>query len=495
MGAPIPKGTHLMTLRILAALGVGLLTIVMASAQLGSTTASPRVGGVPSFEVDPAWRLVLPNNWLMGVPSTITVDSHDHLWVLHRPGTLQAEQKASAAPPVLEFDATGMLIQAWGGPGKGYEWPDTEHSLFVDRQDNVWIGGNNPTPQGTRSDDMLLKFTSKGQFVWQFGRRHQSRGNADTNNLNGPADMFVDPTSSEVFVADGYGNQRVIVLTAARGAFARMWGAFGNLPTDPPSVAERSQSSGSAPARPVRPTLDTEGPGSNQFNTVHAIKISNDDLVYAADRANRRVQIFTKAGKYLDQVFINRTGPSLNSASGIAFSSDVQQRFMYVADFGNAQVLILNRQTLDIVGSFGHRRSDPGDFQGLHHLATDARGNLYTTEVAAGNRVQKFLLKPDSDRLRGIPGVIADGTVLEAVTGDFVFTEGPVGTPDGGLYFTEIRANRIYCLAASGRMEVYREHSKGANGLALDNNSPSTICHLVPRSRLLLTIKSRAPMV
>jgi hypothetical protein len=188
-------------------------------------------------------------------------------------------------------------------------------------------------------------------------------------------------------VADGYGNRRVIVLDAESGAFKRMWGAFGNAPdTAPPST--------SAGGPPAPPQLDTEGAGAQAFsNPVHAIKISNDGLVYVADRSNRRVQVFTPDGKYMTQVFINRAGPSNSSAAGLGFSPDAQQQFLYVADLGNSHVVVLNRKTLEVLYQFGVRGTKPGDFQTPHHLAVDSKGNLYTAEVNPGNRAQRFLFK------------------------------------------------------------------------------------------------------
>lgn len=140
--------------------------------------------------------------------------------------------------------------------------------------------------------------------------------------------------------------------------------------------------------------LDTEGPGSPQFsNPVHGIKISNDDLLYVADRTNRRIQVFTPGGKYVTQVFINRAGPAAGSVAGVAFSPDRQQQFLYAADYGNSHTVVLDRKTLNVLYQFGTRSPKPGDFQGPHHLAVDSKGNIYVAEVAPGNRAQKFLFK------------------------------------------------------------------------------------------------------
>jgi hypothetical protein len=335
---------------------------------------------MPVFQVDPSWPK-LPNNWVMGVVSSVNVDRRDHVWILQRPRTVPDNLKARAAPPVLEFDANGTFVNAWGGEAQGYEWPLTEHGITVDYKDVVWIGGSGVT------DDMLLKFTTQGRFLKQFGAKGQSKGNADHANLNRSADVFVDRKTNEAFVADGYGNRRVIVLDAETGAFKRVWGAFGN----PPDSAAPSTAAGGPPAPPQ---LDTDGPGSPTFsNPVHALKISNDGLVYVADRSNRRVQVFTPDGKYKTQVFINRAGPSNSSAAGLGFSPDAPQRFLYVADLGNSHVVVLDRATLRVLYQFGARGTKPGDFQSPHHLAVDSKGNLYTAEVNPGNRAQRFLFK------------------------------------------------------------------------------------------------------
>lgn len=382
---------------------LGAVVSVACQASGSSTPASapdaPAALAVPRFEVDPTFPK-LPNNWVMGDPSSIAVDRRDHVWILHRPRTVKAELKARVAPPVLEFDAQGVFVQAWGGPSDAYEWPDTEHGIYVDHEDHVWVGGNNPIAQTRltpRSDDMLLKFTNAGKLVLQIGKRDKSGGNADTVNLKEPADVFVYAKTNEAFVADGYGNRRVIVLDAGTGAFKRMWGAFGNAPLDPPPAAPAGSpyaapNASATPAAPP-PPLDTEGQGPPQFGIVHAIEVSNDGLVYVADRANRRVQVFTVDGEYVNQVFINRAGPSPSSACGLAFSPDPQQQFLYVSDFGNGHMVIVNRKTLEVVGQFGERSAKPGDFQNAHHIAVDSKGTLYTAEVQPGIRIQKFVAR------------------------------------------------------------------------------------------------------
>ncbi|HWN84459.1 MAG TPA: hypothetical protein VNN99_04895 [Vicinamibacterales bacterium] len=397
------------------------VAVMVSAATLSNGGAQAQARRMPAFEVDPAWPK-LPNNWLMGHVASVGVDSRDHVFLLHRPNTLPEDKRKSAAPPVLEFDEKGQYVNAWGGPGNGYDWPDSEHGIAVDYKNNVWIGGSAPVAPSLRNldDDMLLKFDSKGKFLLQIGGRSVSKGNADTKTVHQSADVFVWPKTNEAFVADGYGNRRVIVFDADTGAFKRQWGAFGNTPVDvvpaprgggagaaaAPAGGARAGGAAAPAAAPAAggaraggggaaalPT-DIEGLGSGQFGgPTHGVKVSNDGLVYVADRPNRRVQVFTPEGKYVTQVFINRTGPSAQSAAGVAFSPDKDQQFLYVADYGNSHIAVLDRKSLQLLYQFGERSEKPGDFQGLHHMAVDSKGNIYTGEVAPGARAQRFVFK------------------------------------------------------------------------------------------------------
>src|SRR5580704_11593983 len=223
------------TRSIITAVAVVALGQAGLSGRLAAQTAPPQTREVPVFEPDPSWPK-LPSKYVWGQVSSVSIDDQGNAWILQRPSTVRADQKAMAAPPVLEFDEAGNFIQGWGGPGPGYDWPETEHGIYVDPKGFVWLGGNGKT------DNHLLKFTKAGKFVMQIGHKGASKGNKDTVNVNQAADTFLYAKTNELFVADGYGNRRVIVFDADTGAFKRMWGAFGNPPLDnvppEPKVAE-----------------------------------------------------------------------------------------------------------------------------------------------------------------------------------------------------------------------------------------------------------------
>jgi hypothetical protein len=363
----------------LLAVSVSAWLVVTLVAQQSTTLRAP------TFQVDPNWPTI-PNNWVLGEVTSIAVDSRDHIWVLHRPRSIPAEQRANSAPPVLEFDTAGKLLGSWGGAGEGYEWPEREHGIYVDAKGFVWITGNGgwpkPAPEGS-TDDMILKFTAAGKFVMQIGRRGQSGGDKDTTNVHQPADVFVHTPTNELYVADGYGNHRVIVFDADSGTFKRMWGAFGNTPEAPAPTG----------ARGATAQASTNGEGPAQFALVHAVKVSHDGIVYVADRPNNRVQAFTTAGKYLRQVRIVAEGSVTPVPAGFAFSPDRKQQFLYVVDSGPMRVVVLDRENLTQIGALGARGPKPGDFDIVHHMAADSKGNLYTAEIVTNRRAQRFVVR------------------------------------------------------------------------------------------------------
>jgi DNA-binding beta-propeller fold protein YncE len=274
----------------------------------------------------------------------------------------------SAAPPVLEFDPAGNLVNHWGGPGTGFEWPPSMHGITIDGKDNVWLAGN--------GGNTVLKFSKDGKFLLQIGKNGASKGNKDTANLNRPAEVEVDMAANEVYVADGYGNRRVIVYDADKGTFKRMWGAYGKPPTDDPNV-----------------TYDPSKPLSTNWQTVHCATLANDGLVYVCDRVNDRIQVFKKDGTYIKEAQIAKRTLGDGVTFDIAFSKDKEQRLMYVADGANHRVWQLLREPMLVLNHIGNGGRYPGQFYATHNVSLDSKGNLYTVETYTGARVQKFTYK------------------------------------------------------------------------------------------------------
>jgi DNA-binding beta-propeller fold protein YncE len=391
-------------LAIASALGIGSVWLGKRAVVHAATVMAPR------FEVDPLWPKPLPNHWLLGQTIGVSVDAQDHVWIIHRAGSLEAgEQHATTnppiaqccapAPPVLEFDQAGNLLAHWGGPGNGYDWPQANHGITVDYKGNVWIGGNGRGPQSGRgavngsdeepggraaaskfqsfNDNMLLKFTQNGKFLMQIGKPSSSKGSNDVENLRLPAKIFVDPKTNEAYIADGYGNHRVIVFDADTGKYKRHWGAYGHKPDDTDLGK-----------------YNPNDPPAQQFrNPVHCAELANDNLLYVCDRVNDRIQVFRPDGTFVKETFINKQTLGSGSVWDIAFSKDPQQKYIYLADGENDRVHILDRQSLDVLTSFGEGGRQPGEFYGVHSIATDSKGNIYTTETYRGQRVQKFVYK------------------------------------------------------------------------------------------------------
>ena len=396
---------------IIAFAGLALVQSVLerrAQAQEKTAVQAPR------FEVDPLWPKPLPNHWLLGSAIGVSVDDQDHVWIIHRSSAtlgnnekgLEANPPASeccaGAPPVLEFDQAGNLLHHWGGPGQGYEWPDSNHGITVDYKGNVWIGGNGGP------DSHILKFTKDGKFLLQVGKkaarpgppaRGRGRGAAasadpdavvtgagaptylansnDPDNFGRVAKIFVDPRTNEAYIGDGYLNKRVAVIDADTGKMKRFWGAYGNKPddTDP---------------GPYKP----DAPLDQQFRSpVHCAELSNDRLLYVCDRVNDRIQVFTPEGKFVKEMVIAKRTLNAGSVWDIVFSKDPQQKFIFLTDGVNEKVHILLRDTLQEVTNFGDGGRQPGQFYGVHSIASDSKGNLYTTETYEGKRVQRFVYK------------------------------------------------------------------------------------------------------
>jgi DNA-binding beta-propeller fold protein YncE len=370
-------------------LGVGQAVLQKRAEAQGSTVQAP------IFEVDPLWPKPLPNNWLLGWTIGIWVDELDHVWVIHRgAGGLHNNERGAelnppiaeccrTAPPILVYDSDGTLLRTWGGPGPGYEWPQSNHGIHVDYKGNVWIGGNG------EKDAQVLKFTNDGKFLMQVGHLGGNKGSNDAENFGRVAKIWVDPKSNEAYIADGYLNKRVAVIDADTGKMKRFWGAYGNKPDD-------------ANLGPY----DPKAPPAQQFrNPVHCIEKSVDDLVYVCDRQNDRLQVFRPDGTFVKEQFYAKNTKGAGAVWDIVFSKDPQQRFIMLADGQNERVRVIVRETLEEITSFGDGGRQPGQFYGVHSIASDSKGNLYTTETYEGKRVQKFNYKGIGSVPLGYQGV------------------------------------------------------------------------------------------
>jgi sugar lactone lactonase YvrE len=336
---------------------------------------------VPTFTVDPTWPREMSDDWIMGSVTAVFVDDRDHVWVTHLPETLTEEETSAVqeppiglccapAPVVVEFDPDGNVVQGWGDPSTQdvSEFPRNAHGLFVDHEDNVWIG--------TFRHHRVMKFTRNGELLMQIGEYDVTGGSDDPGLLGGPAGIWVDPSTNEVFVADGYGNRRVVVYDGETGAYLRHWGAYGEAPDDDYQFDWGGEGHASDP-----PT---------QFSTVHGLVGSNDGLIYVADRRGNRIQVFRKDGEFVTERIVMPRTLASGSAFVIALSPDPDQEWLYLADGTNHKVWILRRADLEIVGDFGRGGRQVGQFLRPHGMGVDSRGNIYVGEASTGRRVQKF---------------------------------------------------------------------------------------------------------
>ncbi|MAM71010.1 MAG: hypothetical protein CMP91_07720 [Gammaproteobacteria bacterium] len=351
---------------------------------------------VPQFAVDAGWPKPLPNDWIIGQVAGIDVDHNDTIWIVHRPHSLTAQEAAAIqtpptalccvpAPSVLQFDQEGNLLQAWGGPywdrrtsswvddSPGQVWPTNEHGIKVDSEGNVWLAGNG-------EGDQVLKYNNDGsELLLVIGELDRDRpyqvDSSDTSRLARPAELDFDEVAREVYIADGYGNRRIIVFDMDTGEYKRHWGAYGYAPEDsalPPYTPE------STPAPQFR------GP-------VHSVRLSDDGLVYVADRTGDRIQVFQKNGDFVEEGLIAPWTLANGSVWDIEISPEAGQAFLYVADGANKRIWIVERESLELVGEIGSGGRNAGFFDWVHNVAIDSEGNIYTSEVNEGKRVQKFL--------------------------------------------------------------------------------------------------------
>jgi DNA-binding beta-propeller fold protein YncE len=399
--------------RILSsAAGVALLASV-AGAQQG-----------PRFTVDMLWPKPLPQHELLGSAVGVAVDAQDHVFVVHKIDSFTGRTETGAdadppigeccksAKPVLEFDAAGKLVNAWGGPGNGYEWPAVPAGVSIDPKGNVWITGAGPM------DGQVLVFTHDGKFVRQIGKAGQAagagrgRGAADTayqgvspggrgrgaaggGGRGGRGGRGAAPalppnsTSMEMFggatrvafsadgntayVADGERNRRVVEVDANTGAIKKFWGAYGKAPSDAPT-----------------PAYSPTGEASQQFSGVACVETSKDGMLYVCDRMNDRIQVFKLDGTFVSEAKVAPATLGEGSVWDVALSRDAAQAYLYVADGASDKIRVLDRKTMKEITNFGDGGRVPGTFYAVHSIATDSKGNLFTAETYEGKRVQKF---------------------------------------------------------------------------------------------------------
>ncbi len=343
-----------------------------------ATRARDASGDVPTFTVDPSWPLEMPDKWIMGAVTAVFVDAQDHVWVTHLPETLTPEEISAVqdpplgtccvpAPVVIEFDAQGNVVQGWGDPATQdiSEFPRNAHGLFIDHNDFVWIG--------TFRHHRVMKFTRSGELVMQIGEYEVTGGSNDESLLGGPSGIWVDPSTNEVFISDGYSNRRVIVFDGETGAYLRHWGAYGERPDDT-----------------YRSNPDPAGPAPRQFSTPHGLIGSNDGLIYVADRRGNRIQVFQQSGEFVTEKIIAPETRSSGSAFVVGLSPDADQEWLYLADGTNHKVWVLRRSDLEVVGEFGRGGRQVGQFLRPHGMSVDSQGNIYVGEASTGRRVQKF---------------------------------------------------------------------------------------------------------
>lgn len=350
------------------------------SANAKPAPGSPTADNLPIYEVDPTWPPTLPNNWILGDIRGLFADDNDHLWIIHMPSSLTPQEIGAAstppiadccipAPPVLELDADGKFLRAWGGPGDGYTWFDQEHGIYIDHNGFVWMG--------TSNGHHVMKFTQDGKHVMTIGTPGVNKGSNDPDHLGGPANFYVEPKTNEIFIADGYRNKRVIVYDAATGKYLRHWGAYGK----PPDDTEKYN-------YPVR----VDDP-PKQYSTLHGLVGSKDGLIYVSDRRGNRIQVFRQNGEYLMERFVRPETGGSGSGFSLQFSRDPEQSLLYLIDGTNQRVWILRRSDLAILDRFGRPGRQSGEFIRAHMIAIDSQNRMYTGEAGNGRRIQRWILK------------------------------------------------------------------------------------------------------
>ncbi len=374
-----------MKLAIGSTLVIALVVLGVGQSKLQQpTVAASNDVMAPHFLVDPLWPKPLPNHWITGNTIGVDVDDRDHIFTVHRNTenmfggrteiglALGVAECCTPAPPILEYDIEGNLVNAWGGPveGAAYQWPESNHGIEVMPNGDVWIGGNGGP------DSHVLVFTRDGEYIRTIGVPGEPIDSNSRTHFGRVAEIAVDPSAGEVYFADGYAHKRVAVVDLATGAFKRYWGAYGNTTIDDDADV----------------TYTPGEPGPSEFRgPVHCAEPSNDGLIYVCDRGADRVQVFRPDGTFVEEHIYNPATLAQGSTWDIAFSPDEDQEFIYLADGQNFKISIIDRESMEVLYTFGDGGRQPGLFYAPHSIATDSEGNIYTTETYEGKRVQKFL--------------------------------------------------------------------------------------------------------
>ncbi len=379
----------------------------------------------PKFKFDPDWPKPMPNKWKIGGVTGLAVDKDDNVWVYDRPNDLTAiELEAELTPPIadccvrppsmIHIDKAGNVIGSFDAPQghgmaidtKGFAYLGLETVKKYDTKTGMHIadvprapervpgnGGGDAAPEGARKPGQGSRGPVAGFLP--FGRPRPDPAAAAARAaavkafrekyppttpmiVGGMEEIRLDEPAHELYAADNYLGGRVMVFDLDTFKFKRGWGAYGHtldqITTDD---ADRAYTPG--------------GPEPKEFRGHLTLNISNDGYLYAADRMANRIQVFTKQGKYIKEfVMAPWTGVG-GSTGGVMFSPDKAQKFLYISDLTNNHVWFLERETGKVLGTLGSMGENGGQFFGLHMIATDSKGNIYTGEVFAGERVQRFL--------------------------------------------------------------------------------------------------------
>lgn len=323
----------------------------------------------PRYELDPTWPKPLPEGWVLGQIPGIAVDADDNVIIVNRCDITEEEAETSInAPPVIVFDADGAIVKTWGDIDK---LPIKPERICLDHERNVWIPG--------QQDGLLQKYSWDGELLLEIGRRghfDSSDGTLKGKPLNAAPDLFfqptsvsVDPANGDFYVSDGYGNRRVAVFDRS-GRFLRQWGR-----------------------QATREEMEA-GVGGAFAKVVHSVDLGNDGLAYVCDRQGDRIQVFEKSGDFVRNIWVRTGTPELPDPRGtawtIVFSNDPEQRLIYLMNGRNEQVHIIERESGEIVYTFGRPGHLAGSFTHGHTIAIDSRDRLYVSETHTGRRVQRF---------------------------------------------------------------------------------------------------------